>query len=64
MNDDDASPIFSRSKAAECRENASKIRNRAMVVTDPDLRQTLIEIAEQWDILAAEIEKQYGGPPD
>jgi hypothetical protein len=64
MNDNDASPIFSRGKAAECRENASKVRNRAMAVTDTDLRQTLIEIAEQWDILAVEIEKQYDGPPD
>jgi len=63
MNDDGASPIFSRGKAAECRENASKMRNRAMAATDADLRQALIEIADQWDILAAEIEKRHDRPP-
>lgn len=54
MNDD---PIFNRAKIAECRENASRTRNRAMTVQDPDLRQTLIGIAKQWDILAGELEK-------
>lgn len=57
-------PIFNRAKIEECRENASKARNRAMATADPGLRRTLIGIAEQWDTLAGELEKYCDRVPD
>ena len=49
--------VFDAARVAECRESASAMRNRAMAATDPDTRQMLVRIADEWDRLATEIEK-------
>jgi hypothetical protein len=48
--------VFNAAKVDECRVNASAMRNRAMAAKDPDVRQTMMQIADEWDRLAAEIE--------
>jgi hypothetical protein len=41
----------------ECRANASAARNRAMMAADSELKLTFIKVADEWDVLAAEIER-------
>jgi hypothetical protein len=48
--------LFNAASVAECRESASALRNRAMVAKDPEMRRTLVKIADEWDRLAGEIE--------
>jgi hypothetical protein len=52
-----AASSFDAAAVAECRESASAMRNRAMAAKDPDMRHALVRIADEWDRLAAEIEK-------
>lgn len=56
MSTDDV-PVFTPAKANECRDRAAQVRNRAMAAVDATNRQALLDIARQWDVLAAEIDK-------
>jgi hypothetical protein len=41
-----------------CRRKATELRERAAKLPESDLRQQLIEIAREWDALAAMIERR------
>jgi hypothetical protein len=56
MQDGARPTIFDAAKVAECRVSAAAMRNRAMATQDPDMRHTMVQIADEWDRLAAEIE--------
>lgn len=61
MQDGALPSVFNKRKVDECRVSASAIRNRAMATKDPDMRRTLVQIADEWDRLAAEIETVLSG---
>jgi hypothetical protein len=63
MQDGALPTTFDAAKVAECRVSAAAMRNRAMATQDPAMRQTLVQIADEWDRLAAEIEKVLNAKP-
>jgi hypothetical protein len=49
---------LSAEQIQKCRSKATELRERAAKLPESDLRQQLIEIAREWDALAAVIERR------
>jgi hypothetical protein len=53
-----------QSRAERYRREAENARREAAAVHDPDVRQQLLNIAQQYDTLADSIERQPSSRPD
>jgi hypothetical protein len=53
----DAGAIDFAAMVSHSRENAERCRRKAYQVRDPGLRAEFLELARQWDELAARVEK-------
>jgi len=60
MQDDARLADSKMATPAECRRRGARLRDRAMTIKDPDARSEVVQAAEQWESLAAEIESVLG----